>query len=91
MVSMPNADRMKETARSLLKSMSSAVIVSSCCTSSAESGCTLPVGSTRRGWSAPASTRSSAAEMIRPAMPEPRPVASEEHDEDSMATAMLPP
>src|SRR4051812_14451860 len=46
--------------------------------------------STRRqvgcGWSLPFAIAFSAAETIRPAMPAPRPVASDEHDSDGIAT-----
>ena len=60
-------------------------------TSVAESGWTAPVGSTRRGTSWPASTAFSPAENSSPAIPEPRPVASEEHDEEEIDRATLPP
>jgi hypothetical protein len=81
----------KAADRSLDRSMSSAVIVRSWPTSFADSGRRRPPGAKLRGAARPASTRSSAAAMSRPAMPAPRPVASDEHDDDEIATAMLPP
>src|SRR5207237_10385014 len=41
--------------------------------------------------SVPAATASRPAETIMPAMPELRPVASEEHEVDDTLTEMLPP
>jgi hypothetical protein len=70
------------------ESMSSAVIVRSWPTSFADSGRTRPPGARLRGARARVDA-SSAAAIRRPAMPAPRPVASDEHDDDEIATAMF--
>ena len=67
--------------RMVSKSMSSAVCVKTCRISLAVSGRV----------SAPAPTASRPADTIRPAIPELRPVASEEHEVDDTLTERLPP
>jgi hypothetical protein len=73
------------------KSTSSALAAMSCMTSLADStsppGPPLPAG--RPGWGAMPASR--ATDSTSPTMPAPRPVASDEHDDDGTDTQVIAP